>query len=76
MFYGPGLIFCFAEDEAYVHAVRVPGDASDAADLSRAEMQGRADAWAMYHAWKREVPGFENSYFISSGPCIGITEFV
>src|SRR5207253_7354440 len=73
-FYGPGLIFAFAKDEVYVHAVRVPGDASDAADLSRAEMQGRKDAWTMFKAWKASVPGFEDSYFITSGPYIGIRE--
>ena len=73
-FYGPGLIFVFAKDEAYIHATRVPGDATDAADLSRAEMQGRADAWTMFRAWKEKVPGFEDSYFIASGPYIGIRE--
>ena len=73
-FYGPGLIFVFAKDEAYIHATRVPGDAVDAADLSRAEMQGRADAWTMFRAWKEKVPGFEDSYFIASGPYIGIRE--
>ena len=60
-FYGPGLIFAFAADEVYVHAVRVAGDASDAADLTRAEMQGRRDAWTMFQAWKKSVPGFEES---------------
>ena len=74
LFYGPGLIFAFADDEVYVHAVRVTGDATYAADLTRAEMQGRMDAWAMFRAWKKSVPGFENSYFISSGPYIGIRE--
>ncbi len=74
MFYGPGLIFCFADNEAYIHGIRVPGDAVDAADLSRAEMQGRADAWTMFNAWKESVPGFEESYFITSGPYIGIRE--
>ena len=73
-FYGPGLIFVFAKDEAYIHGVRVPGDASDAADLSRAEMQGRRDAWTMFLAWQKSVPGFEDSYFISSGPYIGVRE--
>ncbi len=73
-FYGPGLIFAFAKDEAYIHATRVPGDATDAADLTRAEMQGRADAWTIFRAWKKSVPGFEDSYFISSGPYIGIRE--
>jgi hypothetical protein len=73
-FYGPGLIYVFAKDEAYIHATRVNGDATDAADLTRAEMQGRADAWMMFEEWKQHVPGFENSYFISSGPYIGIRE--
>lgn len=73
-FYGPGLIFAFAKDEAYVHAVRVAADASSAADLTRAEMQGRRDAWTMFNAWKKSVPGFEDSYFISSGPYIGVRE--
>jgi len=74
MYYGPGVMFMFAPDEIYVHGVRVPCDASDPVDLTRAEMQGRADAWAMFEAWKRDVPGFEDSYFITSGPFIGVRE--
>lgn len=73
-FYGPGITAVFAQDEAYVHAVRVPGNAIDAADLSRAEMQGRRDAWTMFETWKKEVPGFEESYFIGCGPFIGVRE--
>ncbi len=73
-FYGPGLIFAFAKDEAYIHATRVPGDATDAADLTRAEIQGRRDSWTIFREWKTKVPGFEESYFISSGPYIGIRE--
>jgi glycine/D-amino acid oxidase-like deaminating enzyme len=74
MFYGPGVMFMFAPDEVYVHGIRVPGDATDPADLTRAEMQGRADAWTMFQAWKRDVPGFEDAYFMSSGPFIGVRE--
>ncbi|HEX2033655.1 MAG TPA: FAD-dependent oxidoreductase [Chloroflexota bacterium] len=74
LFYGPGLSFRFAPDEAYVHAVRVPGNGADPHDLTRAEMQGRRDAWVMFEAWCREVPGFEEAYFIASGPCIGVRE--
>ncbi|MCF7689884.1 MAG: FAD-dependent oxidoreductase, partial [Cephaloticoccus sp.] len=73
-FYGPGLIFAFAKDEAYIHATRVPGDATNAADLTRAEMQGRADAWTIFEEWKAKVPGFADSYLISSGPYIGVRE--
>ena len=74
MFYGPGLIFVFAPNEAYVHAIRVAADASVAAQLTRAEMQGRADAWVMFERWKKNVPGFADAYFVSSGPYVGVRE--
>lgn len=74
MYYGPGMANAFARNEVYVHAVRVPGNASDAFDLTRAEIQGRRDAWTMFDYWKKYVPGFEESYFIGSGPFIGIRE--
>lgn len=74
MFYGPGLMFMFAPNEIYVHGIRVPADASDPAELTRAEMQGRSDAWAMFEAWKRDVPGFEHAYFQSAAPYIGVRE--
>lgn len=74
LYYGPGVMFLFGDDEVYVHGVRVPADPTNAADLSRAEMQGRADAHAMFRAWKRDVPGFENSYFLEAYPWIGVRE--
>ena len=73
-FYGPGVMFLFAREEVYVHGVRVPANPTDAADLSRAEMQGRADALAMFRAWKRDVPAFADSYFIEAYPWIGVRE--
>jgi hypothetical protein len=73
-FYGPGIMFMYADDEVYIHGVRVPADPTDAADLTRAEMQGRADALAMHRAWKRDVPGFEDSYFMEAYPWIGVRE--
>src|SRR5262249_4371681 len=74
MFYGPGIMFMFADDEIYIHAVRVPADATDPHDLTRAEIQGRRDVWAMFEAWKKDVPEFKDSYFIESGPYIGVRE--
>lgn len=74
LYYGPGLSYIFAPNEAYVHAIRVVADATDADDLTRAEMQGRADVWTMFSRWKKNVPGFEESYLISTGPYIGIRE--
>ncbi len=74
LYYGPGVGFLYADDEVYIHGVRVPANPTDATDLTRAEMQGRSDAWAMFQAWKRDVPGFENSYFIEAYPWIGVRE--
>jgi len=73
-FYGPGLMFAFAKDEVYVHATRIAADATDAEDFTRAEMQGRKDAWTIFKEWKARVPGFENSYYIMSGPYIGVRD--
>jgi len=74
MFYGPGVMFMFAENELYIHGIRVSADATDPDALTRAEMQGRSDAWAMFEAWKKDVPGFENSYFQCAAPFIGVRE--
>ena len=73
-YYGPGIMFLFGKDEIYVHGVRVPEDPTNAADLTRAEMQGRADAYAMFRAWKRDVPAFSESYFLEAYPWIGVRE--
>lgn len=73
-FYGPGVMFLYHGTEVYVHGVRVPANPTDAADLTRAEMQGRADAHAMFRAWKQDVPAFADSYFIEAYPWIGVRE--
>lgn len=73
-FYGPGVMFLYHNTEVYIHGVRVPANPTDAADLSRAEMQGRADAHAMFRAWKKDVPAFADSYFIEAYPWIGVRE--
>lgn len=73
-YYGPGVMFLFGKNEVYVHGVRVPADPTNAADLSRAEMQGRADAHAMFRAWKRDVPAFAEAYFQEAYPWIGVRE--
>lgn len=73
-FYGPNFDFSFGPREINLHAVRVPGDASDATSLTRSEQQGRADAWTMFDRWKKEIPEFKDAYFLSSGPYIGVRE--
>jgi hypothetical protein len=73
-FYGPLISFRFAPNEANVHGTRVKADATDPEDLTRAEVQGRKDAWTMFELWKEQIPGFEESYYVGSGPYIGIRE--
>lgn len=73
-YYGPGIMFLYHESEVYIHGVRVPADPTSAADLSRAEMQGRADAYTMFRAWKQNVPAFKDAYFIEAYPWIGVRE--
>ncbi|MCA8989572.1 MAG: FAD-dependent oxidoreductase [Planctomycetaceae bacterium] len=73
-YYGPGVMYLYHKTEVYIHGVRVPANPTDAADLTRAEMQGRSDAWAMFQAWKRDVPAFAESYFIEAYPWIGVRE--
>ncbi|HHZ93646.1 TPA: hypothetical protein EYN65_24725 [Candidatus Poribacteria bacterium] len=55
-------------------AIRVPAYAADPADLTRAEMQKRIDAWTMFEYWKRDVSGFEDACFLSNSPYIGVRE--
>ena len=73
-YYGPGVMFLFGKSEVYIHGIRVPANPTNAADLSRAEMQGRADAHAMFRAWKQDVPAFADSYFLEAYPWIGVRE--
>lgn len=74
LFYGPSFAFSFAANEINVHAVRVPGDGSSAEDLTRAEIEGRQDAWRLFNIWKKQIPEFSEAYFVASGPNIGIRE--
>lgn len=74
LFYGPFCSYSFADDELTFRVVRVAGDASDAADLTRCEIHGRRDAWVMFERWKQTIPEFADAYFVTSGPDIGVRE--
>lgn len=62
------------EGEHMVNAMRFPGDATCAEDLTRAEVQIRRDTWGLIEWWRRNVPGLENSYLIQTPPHVGIRE--
>lgn len=72
--YGGPWMFSLADDEITINATRISGNGLSAEDKSAAESRGREDAWAMFEAWKKELPEFESAYFITSGPEIGVRE--
>lgn len=64
----------FSGRDVYFNATRTPGDNTDPADWTRAEMQGRRDAWTMFELWQKELPEFADAYFMTSGPVAGARE--
>jgi len=49
-------------------------DATDAEQLTQAELEVREQCWEMFCFLKKYIPGFENSYFQVSAPQIGVRE--
>lgn len=62
------------EGEVAVNMTRVLMDATDADDLSRAEMQSRKDVWEVERFLREYVPGFQNAYVIDTAHRLGIRE--
>jgi hypothetical protein len=48
--------------------------AIDPFDLTDAEIEGRKQCFEIYHFLKENIPGFENSFMLSTGPNIGSRE--
>ncbi len=55
-----------------VHVPHVDG--TDARDLSRAEVRARMVAFRLAQFMRQHVPGFENSFLVSTSPHIGVRE--
>lgn len=64
----------FSGRDIYFNAIRTPGDATNPNDWTRAEIQGRRDAWTMFKLWKESLPEFKDAYFFTSGPTAGARE--
>lgn len=64
----------FSGTDIYFNAVRTPGDSTNPDDWTRAEIQGREDAWRMFDLWKSKLPEFERAHFFTSGPTAGSRE--
>jgi hypothetical protein len=58
-----------------VNATRLQGiDGTSAADLTRAEILTRQQAWDIHQFLKRHVGGFERSYVLDTGVQVGVRE--
>ncbi|MGY1552798.1 FAD-dependent oxidoreductase [Microbacterium sp. A588] len=62
------------KDVVWVNSVRVVGDATDNRDLTRAEVQGRREAFQLFEYLRDNVAGFEESRLQQTAPTIGIRE--
>ncbi|HNQ35474.1 MAG TPA: FAD-dependent oxidoreductase [bacterium] len=59
----PGGLFPMAgRRELYANATRMAGDTTDVQDLTRAEIEGRRQAWALMKFYRDNLPGFEETY--------------
>jgi glycine/D-amino acid oxidase-like deaminating enzyme len=64
----------FMAHDLYFNATRIPGNATSPEDWTWAEIQGRRDAWTMFHLLKEGLPEFRDAYFVASGPTAGARE--
>ncbi|MCC6174175.1 MAG: FAD-dependent oxidoreductase [Chloroflexi bacterium] len=64
----------FMAHDLYFNATRIPGNATSREDWTRAEIQGRQDAWTMFGLLRDNLPEFKNAYFMASGPTAGARE--
>jgi hypothetical protein len=62
------------KDVLWVNATRVVGDASDAREFTRAEIQGRRDTQQITDWFRHNVPGLEDSHLLHTGTQIGVRE--
>lgn len=71
-------VLCFETNtlgEYIVNMSRVVKESSvDPFGLTRAEVEGRRQAWEIFHFLQRHIPGFEQSHVVSTGPNIGVRE--
>ncbi len=72
--YGGPYPATFSGKDVYFNATRIPGDNTNPADWTRAEVQGRRDAWTMFEAWQEQLEEFADAYFMTSGPVAGARE--
>jgi hypothetical protein len=59
---------------AWVNTTRILGDASIAAELTRAEIEGRRDSFTLFNYFRDNLPGFEKAQLLHTSTQIGVRE--
>jgi len=62
------------KDIVWVNTTRVLGDASDAVELTRAEIEGRKDVQVLLAYFKEHLPGFAEARLLHTSTQIGVRE--
>lgn len=62
------------KDVVWINSVRIVGDATNNRDITRAEVQGRRDARALFEYFRRNVAGFDEARLQQTAPTMGIRE--
>jgi succinate dehydrogenase/fumarate reductase flavoprotein subunit len=70
----PALFPMWRKGEYYANATRIPGDCTDAWDLTRGEIEGRRQMMALMEWLRANVPGYEQAFLLSSAPQVGLRE--
>ena len=70
------LLFLTTRDgEIHFNQTRINrADGTSTEDLTRAEIEGRRQAWQFLEFLRRDVPGFEEAEILASGPQVGMRE--
>ncbi|MDH7482070.1 MAG: FAD-dependent oxidoreductase [Armatimonadota bacterium] len=63
------------EGEIHFNQTRITHvDGTSSEDLTRAEIEGRRQAWEFLEFLRKDVPGFEKAEILISGPQVGVRE--
>jgi len=63
------------DGEIHFNQTRIThADGTSSEDLTRAEIEGRRQAWQILEFLRRDVPGFEQAEMLMSGPQVGVRE--
>jgi len=70
----PALFTLLHEGWMYANATRIPGDCTDPADLTRGEIEGRRQAFALLEWLRRNIAGYEQAFIVSTAADVGLRE--